>query len=70
MAASREDVNRWVKTAKDEGYRYIISVCDTFEWEDYPVYIKEGENLEEAKLKYDGVNMQKINEVIDLNKLE
>lgn len=46
------------------GAAYIISVVDTFEWDDYPVYVMPNENLAEKKKQYDGVSMQRINEVI------
>lgn len=69
MAASPEDVKRWIKTAKEHGFTHIISVCDTFDWDDYPVYVLPGDDLEKKKAKYDGVNMQKINEVIEIGSL-
>lgn len=66
MAATAEDVNRWKQKAIIKGSRYLVSVCDTFDYDDYPVYCKDEEELEEAKAKYDGSNMQRINEVIDM----
>jgi len=45
MAATREDVDRWIKAAKVNGFKYIISACDTFDWDDYPVYCKSEEGL-------------------------
>jgi hypothetical protein len=68
MAATRKDVDRWIKTAKTMGATHIISVCDTFDFDDYPVYVLPNENLDEKKEKFDDVNMQKINEVITINK--
>jgi sugar phosphate isomerase/epimerase len=67
MAASREDVDRWIRTAKKMGAKHIISVCDTFDWDDYPVYVMPDENLEERKKDYNGVDMQRINEIITIN---
>lgn len=67
MAATREDVDRWIETAKKEGNKFIISVCDTFDWDDYPVYCKDEGELAKKKPEYNGVNMQKINEVIRIN---
>jgi hypothetical protein len=67
MAASREDVDRWIEQAKEMGAKHIISVCDTFDYDDYPVYVMPDENLEEKKERYNGVNMQRINEVITIN---
>jgi len=67
MAATREDVDRWIAEAKKKGAKYIISVCDTWDYDDYPVYVMPDEDLEEQKAKYSGVNMQRINEVITIN---
>lgn len=67
MAATRTDVNRWIATAKENGDKYIISVCDTYDWDDYPVYCKDKEELADAIPRYDGKNMQKINEIIEIN---
>lgn len=67
MAATREDVDRWIKTAKERGAKYIISVCDTFDYDDYPVYVMPEENLEERKKDFNGVNMQRINEIITIH---
>lgn len=67
MAATREDVDRWIETAKEKGYKYIISVCDSWDYEDYPVYCKDKKELKEETPKYSGVNMQRINEVITIN---
>jgi len=66
MAATFEDVERWKETAKKQKAKYIISVCDTFDYDDYPVYVSAMENLEEVKKEYNGVNMQRINEVIEI----
>ena len=58
----------WIKEAKKMKPRptHIISVCDTWDYSDYPVYVFGEDDLEKKKQKYDGVNMQTINEVIDL----
>lgn len=64
MAASRADVDRWIATGIENNDKYIVSVCDTFDHDDYPVYCKDEEKLEAAKIKYDNINMQRINEVI------
>jgi len=66
MTATQQDVDRWVEEAKENGAQYIISVCDTFDWDDYPVYVMPGEDLEKIKEGYNGGNMQKINEVITI----
>ncbi len=65
--ATRDDVDRWVSTAKENGNKYIVSVCDTFTYTDYPIYCMNEEDLSDAKKKYDGKNMQRINEIITID---
>lgn len=65
--ATREDVNYWVIKAIEMGATHVISVCDTFDWNDYPVYVTENDDLETVKLSYKG-NMKRINEVIDIER--
>lgn len=57
---------RWIEIGKKMGATHIISVCDTFDYDDYPVYIMPEDSLEEKKKQYDGINMQRINEIITL----
>lgn len=67
MAASRKEVDKWIETAKKEDNKFILSVCDTFDWEDYPVYFKTEEELMRNYHQYNGINMQRINELIRIN---
>jgi hypothetical protein len=67
MAATREDVDRWIETAKAHGSKFIISVCDTFDYDDYPVYCDDINELREEYKGHHGVNMQIVNEIIRLN---
>jgi hypothetical protein len=64
MAATRKDVDSWIQTAKELKAKYIISVCDTFEWEDYPVYCKTIKDVVNEYDQYNHKNMQKVNEII------
>jgi len=42
----------------------MLMVCNTFDWEDYPVYVNTEENLEEYILRYQNLNqMSKIMEI-------
>ena len=43
---------------KKNNYDYVISVCDTFDYSDYPVYCME-EDLSKKSAQYNGTNMQK-----------
>jgi len=68
MAASRQDVDRWIDTAKKGKYHYIISVCDTFDYDDYPVYCETKEEAKEQFTAHHGPNMQRVNEIIAIDK--
>jgi len=67
MAASGQDVDFWISQAKKQGATHIVSVCDTFDYSDYPVYVMPGENVDKIKRKYNGENMQRVNEVITID---
>ena len=59
-----KDIERWITFAKQGNYKYIISVCDTYDWEDYPVYCKDEYELKIKYPEFNGVNMQRVNEII------
>lgn len=66
MAATRADVDRWIKEAKSKNFPFILSVCDTFDWDDYPVYCKDKADLMIEYNAHNGTNMQRINEIIQI----
>jgi hypothetical protein len=68
MAASLKDIAGWFERGKKASSLYMIVVCDTFDHEDYPVYVDPGEDFWSVHAEYDGTNMQRIMEVYDLNK--
>lgn len=67
MAATRDDIEGWLVRGKREGATHVIVVCDTFDWDDYPVYVQSGEQVQEKMEEYNGKNMQKIMEVYNLS---
>ena len=67
MAANRQDVNGWIQRAINNKCQYIISVCDTYDWDDYPVFCENKGQVLKESIQYNGVNMQRINEIIRIN---
>ena len=63
MAASKTDLIGWFQRGVKQGATHVIVVCDTYDWEDYPVYVTSDQNVLEEEKKYAGVNMQKVMEV-------
>lgn len=43
MTATRHDVARWLKEKPDNAHHMIV-VCNTFDWEDFPVYVSGNED--------------------------
>lgn len=68
MGTTKEDIKGWIKRGQDQGATHMIVVCDTFDWEDYPVYVMPTENAHDKYSQYNGPNMQKVMEVYNLSK--
>lgn len=54
MAASKQDIRGWFQRGLEIGATHMIVVCDTFDHEDYPVYVKPGEDPREQEKGYRG----------------
>jgi hypothetical protein len=61
-----DEFSFWFDNGIEQKADFMIMVCDTFDWGDYPVYIKK-ENFWEEYHKHNGINMQTIMEVYDLH---
>lgn len=57
----------WIQRALDEGASYIIVVCDTFDFDDYPVYVYPGQDPHKIANEYDQKSMQKVEELFSLD---
>ncbi len=68
MGTSLKDIAGWWEEGKAEGAAFMIVVCDTFDHEDYPVWIAPGEDFYAKYDHYNGQNMQRIMEVYDFSK--
>ena len=49
---------------KARGAHHVVIACDTYDWEDYPVYVMPGETAREKADKLG--SMQSVMEVYDL----
>ena len=64
MGTSRDDIRRWLSAARDKGSTHLMVVCDTFSYEDYPVYCATPEACLEKHARPG--DMQKVMEVYDM----
>lgn len=67
MTASRKTVDGWITRAKKAKCKYIISVCDIFDYDDFPVYCADIDEVIERHAHYDGKPMIRINEIIKID---
>ena len=59
---TRNDISAWIKRAP-RGTTHMIVACDTLDWEDFPVYVKPGEDARKI-----AKSQEKVMEVYDLRK--
>lgn len=66
MSLSKDTIRDWINDGLRNDKKWLIVVCDTFSYEDYPVFVTEVEEFDEKFTYYNGNNMQRIMEVYDL----
>jgi len=62
---TKQEISRWFDEGVDEGADYMFVVCDTFDYEDYPIYCSTKEFDKQHK-QHNNNNMQRIMEIYDL----
>ncbi len=67
MATTKEDIKGWYDRAKQQGSTHFFVVCDTFDYEGYPVFIEHTQDVRKEYDKYDNKNMQKVMEVYNMS---
>ncbi len=67
MSISVDTIREWLTAGEKVGATHMIIVCDTFDHEDYPVYVGKDDNVRTEAAKYDGKNMQRITEVYNFS---
>ena len=63
---TQDDIKRWLERGKEEGATHLIVVCDTFDYDDYPVFVSPKENVHVVKNEY-SKDMQRVMEVYNLS---
>lgn len=67
MAASLDDIKRWVNSAKERNCTHLIVVCDSCDFDDYPVYVSKDEDINERIEYYRKAEMQRIMEIYNMS---
>lgn len=67
MAATRGEIERWFDEGVAKAATHMVVVVDTFDHEDYPVYVMPGEDSHQIAAEYSGKNMQRVMEIYILD---
>lgn len=66
---TQDDIIQWFHRGEEQGATHMIVVCDTFDYEDFPVFIKPGEDVKERENYYNSpTRMSRVMEVYNLDK--
>ena len=65
MPTPKEDISDWFDAGVQKGAKYMIVICDSFAYEDYPSYTNTEEQC--LKIYLNPGEMQRVMEVYDLN---
>lgn len=60
MSDMSNNMKRWVAEAKEKGATHVLDVCDSFDYEHYPVYVMPNEKVSEVASKYNAKDMQSV----------
>lgn len=66
-AATRSDIETWFQYGVDTGKTHMIVICDTFDWEDFPVYVSPGEDAQAKAASFIGQEFERLMEVYNLS---
>jgi hypothetical protein len=65
MAATQQDIRRWLADGKAKGATHVIVACDTFGWSDYPIFVMPEQDAKAKSLNLG--DMRKLQEVYNLS---
>ena len=67
MATTKQDIREWLAQAKQAGATHMLVVCDSFDYEDFPVYVSKEQDVKKVYETNDNALMQKVMEVYNLS---
>jgi hypothetical protein len=63
---TKSEIAGWFDAGVERSATHLIVVCDTYDWEDYPVYATSDADAVQKYNHHHGPNMQRVMEVYDL----
>jgi len=68
MATTQNEIRKWFDTGVSNQAKWMIIVCDTFNYEDYAVYADTVKEFDSKYNDFNGRDYSRIMEVYDLSK--
>lgn len=67
MATTQSTITEWFESGIENEHKWMLVVCDTFDYVDYPVYADSVAEFDSKYERNNGVDMQRVMEVYDLS---
>jgi hypothetical protein len=67
MNTTPDTIREWLKQGQEQHATHMLVVCDTYDWEDYPVYVSPEEDVQKVIEANNGPNMTKLMECYNLS---
>ncbi len=67
MTATRQDIERWLQSAKEKGATHLIIVVDMYDHDNYPVYVSKDKDVREEEERIASQSMQGVDEVYNMS---
>ena len=67
MAATKDEIREWVERGVKIGATHVIILCDTWDWDDFPSYVEQGESVRNKVMQYQAANDLRVMEVYNLS---
>lgn len=66
MSATKADIRKWLMEGKEQGATHVIIALDTWDYDNYPVFIQPGQSVKEKVDSYNS-KQDRIDEVYNLS---
>ena len=67
MTATLQDIKGWLETAQTSNATHLIVAVDKFDYDNYPVYVQEHENVQHVYDRIMKSKMQSVGEVYNMS---
>jgi hypothetical protein len=68
MITTEEEIRTWLEKGKEMGATHVVVACDTFDYEDFPVYVLPDQDVNKVVDKYN--NQDKMLRVMEVYSLK